>query len=375
MLTIEAVQTRRQWREFRQVPWRVYRDDPHWVPAPDLAEKRLLDPAHNPFFQHARLACWLARRDGMAYGRIAAILDDNHNRFHQEAVGFFGFFEVENDPEAAAGLLGAARDWLAQQGMKVFRGPVSPSMNYECGLLVDGFDRPPVVMTCYNPRYYVAFYERFGLAKARDLYSYVLDVRNPSPESYRRVQALVARLARSGLSFCCLDPRRQQQEVARIRSIYHQAWERNWGFVPLTDTEWDHVARKFRPLLDPQLILFAHKGDQLVGLLLALPDVNEVLLGLRTWHWPLTYLRLGLRLWKTRAARVVLVGVLPEYIHLGVGAVLYWQLYHQLQKRGYETLEISWVLEDNALAIRSCEAVGARRYKTHRIYEMPIDAS
>jgi GNAT superfamily N-acetyltransferase len=372
MLTIESVQTRRQWREFRRIPWRVYQDDPLWVPAPDLAEKRLFDPARNPFFQHARMSCWLARRDGEAYGRVAAIIDDNHNRVHREAAGFFGFFEVEEDDEAAAGLLGAARDWLARQGMTVLRGPANPSMNYECGLLVDGFDRPPVVMMTYNPGYYAAFCERFGLVKARDLFAYEFDLLAPAPEAYRRVMALAED---SGLSFRSLDLRRQPEEVARIRAVYHQAWEHNWGFVPLTDQEWDYLAEEFRSLIEPELVIFAQQDDRLLGLLLALPDVNEVLRGLRTWHWPLTYLRLGLGLWRARTARVVLVGVLPEYIHLGVGAALYAHAYRQMRKLGYEALEFSWVLEDNALANRTCEAVGGRRYKTYRIYEMPINAS
>src|SRR5262245_9787312 len=170
-MEIEQVQTRSQWGQFLDLPWRVYRDDPHWVPPLRLAERRLLDPNINPFFGHARLTAWLARRDGAVVGRIAGIVDDNHNRFHQEQTAFFGFFEAL-DQEAADALLSTVRDWAERNGMRQLRGPLSPSINHECGLLVDGFDAGPRIMMTYNPPVYAQYLEQFGLTKARDLYAY-----------------------------------------------------------------------------------------------------------------------------------------------------------------------------------------------------------
>jgi len=369
VLTIEPVQTRQQQREFRKLPWRLYRDDPHWVPTPGPSERRLLDSARNPFFQHARMACWLARRGREVCGRIAAIIDDNHNHFHQEQAGAFGFFEVAQDYEAAAGLLGAAREWVAHQGMKVLRGPMSPSTNFECGLLVEGFGSSPLVMMSYNPPYYADYCERFGLVKARNLYAYWLDLTSPLPELARRA---ATRAVRAGVRFRCLDLRREKEEIARLRAVYDQAWERNWGFVPLTDAEWAYLAEELRPLLRPELVVFAEAADRVVGMVLAVPNVNPVLQGLRSWRWPWTYLRLGLGLWKTPVLRLLLVGVVPEYHNLGVGPALYEELYQQARRLGYDAVEISWVLEENTMANRSCQAVGGRRYKTYRIYEMPV---
>ncbi len=366
-LMITEVRAAADQRAFRRAPWRVYRDDPNWVPAPGASERRLLDERANPFFRHARMSRWLARRGSEVRGRIAAIIDENHLRYHRDKVGFFGFFEAL-DEEAARGLLAAARSWLRGQGMKRMRGPASPSLNYECGLLVDGFGSPPAILMAYNPPAYAAYFQRFGLAKARDLYAYRLDLAKPLPDVVGRA---AERARRSGVQVRPLERRRLRQEVRRIQAVFEGAWRNNWGFVPPTDEEWAYLAEEFGPLLYPDLVLFAEAGGETAGLALALPDVNPVLQGLKTWRWPLAYLRLGLGMWKAEVARVALLGVVPGHQSVGVGAALYEELHRRARSGGYRAAEISWVLEDNHLANRSAEAVGARREKTYRLYEMP----
>jgi GNAT superfamily N-acetyltransferase len=315
------------------------------------------------------MCAWLARRGGEVRGRVAAIVDEHHLRRHRDGVGFFGFFEVLDDPEVARELLGAARGWLRGKGMKRMRGPASPSLNYECGLLVDAFDSPPVILMPYNPPAYADYFERSGLAKARDLYAYRLDLEAPLPDVVGRA---AERARRSGLRIRPAERARLREELARCREVFEGAWQDNWGFVPLTEEEWGYLGEEFGTLLYPELMLFAEHDGRTVGLAVALPDVNPVLRGLRTWHWPLSYLRLGLGLWKAELARLTLLGVVPGHQSVGVGAALYQELHRGARSVGYRAAEISWVLEDNVRANRSAEALGARRYKTYRMYETSI---
>lgn len=372
MITAERVETKTQLREFQGVPWRVYQSDPLWVPAPGPAERKVLDARRNPFFQHARMASWIVRRDREVVGRIAAIVDDNHNQAHNEQTGFFGFFEVVDDYEAAALLLSTARDWLAREKMTIIRGPVSPSLNYESGFLIEGFGLSPYVLTAYNPRYYPEFCARFGFAKAKDLHAYFLDITHPMPEVVHRVGE---RARRNGLVVRSLDFKRLDEEIRQCRAVFDNAWRDNWGFVPMTDQEWTMLAQEFKPVLEPRLILIAEMNGKPAGMALVIPDINPVLRGLRKWHWPLTYVRLGLGWYKTNAMRVALLGVVPGRQSLGVGAALYDELYVRCRPLGFDSVEISWVLEDNEIANSSSQTVGGKRYKTYRIFEMPTGAS
>lgn len=371
MLLIERVATPRHWREFLDLPWQVYQNDPCWVPPIRSAERRLLDPRTNPFFDHAEMACFVARRGNVVCGRIAAIIDHSYNSFHQEKTGFFGFFEVRRDYDAAAALLQAARTWVGAQGMAVLRGPVSPSTNYESGTLIEGFDSSPVILMSYNPGYYAEFFQRFGLAKARDLYAWWFDLPGGLPPRAHKVAERARRTP--GLVIRPLDIEHLEDEIVRARTIFDSAWQRNWGFVPLSDEEWLFLAREFRPILQPELVLMAEVHGRPAGFVLTLPDVNPVLKGLKTWSWPLVYLKLGLGLYRPRVARLAMLGMVPAFQNLGFAALLYEELYRRAQALGYRACEFSWVLEDNVLANRSAEAMGARRYKTYRIYETSVN--
>ncbi len=368
-MEIVRVETQPQWGEFLDLPWRVYRDDPHWVPPLRMAEQRLLDPKVNPFFRHAELVAWLARRDGRPVGRIAGIIDDNHNRFHNETTGFFGFFEAL-DEEAAHALLSAVRDWVKAKGMNRLRGPFSPSINHECGLLIEGFGASPQILMTYNPPVYAEYLEHFGLGKVRDLFAYWFVVHEGLPEKAFRVAERARRTP--GLTVRGVDLRRIKEEISRAREVFDKGWAGNWGFVPLTEAEWDFLAEEFRPLLHSDLVLLAEVNGKPAGFLLAFPDVYPVLKGLRKWWWPWVYVQLGTGWWKASDLRIALLGLAPDYQSLGLAAVLYEEIFRRAKALGIRGAEFSWILEDNVMANRACTAMGGRRYKTYRLYEMAV---
>ena len=261
-------------RAFIRLPWTIYRDDPQWVPPLLMQERRRLNFATNPFFQHASMQPFLARRAGRIAGRIAAIVDKRHNEYHGESAGFFGFFECVDETEVAAELLQTAADWLRGQGMTVMRGPFNPSTSDSLGILVDGFGSPPAILMAYNPPYYQRLLEQAGLAKARDLYAYYMH----SSES--EISPKIARVAaavrkRQGVSIRGGDPRRIRAEMDLIKLIHNEASGRNWGFVPKTEAELDRMARDLKRLVDPELVLFAFVHGEPAGFSLALPDWNQ----------------------------------------------------------------------------------------------------
>lgn len=359
------VRDKRSLGRFLEFPYSHYRQDPFWVPPLRIAQKELFDVKRHPFHAHAQVQCFLALRDGQTAGRIAAILDPNHNKFHNEEAGFFGFFESVNDQCVADALLGAARDWLWERGARVIRGPVNPSTNYECGLLVEGFDSSPQVMMPYNPAYYAELLERAGLRKAKDLYAYWVATSPLGTEKIERV----ARRAGSQVRIRPIRMNAFQQEVDLIWGIYNSAWSRNWGFVPATRDEFLFMARDMKSILQPEMVLLGEVQDRVVGFALALPDINQALKHAHGRLFPLGLLKILYHKRSIRSVRVLVLGVLEEYRTAGVAAAFYAELFRRATRLGYDGAEMSWVLEDNVLMCRSIEALGGKRYKTYRIYE------
>jgi GNAT superfamily N-acetyltransferase len=332
-----------------------------------VAQKELLDTSKHPFWAHAELECFLARNAAGTVGRIAAILDRNYNEFHGEQAGFFGFLETVNDPAVAQALLGAAVEWLRQRGARFVRGPVNPSTNYECGLLVDGFDSNPYVMMPYNPPYYAELLERAGWRRAKDLYAYYLSTKVITP---RKVERVAERATRGNeLRIRPIRMNDLQAEAARGWEVYNAAWSRNWGFTPMTREEFALLARDMKPIADPELILFGEVAGQTVGFILGLPDINRALKHARGRLLPLGLLKIMYHRRTIHSLRVLTLGVVEQYRTAGVAAGLLAELIRRGTRRGYQDGEMSWVLEDNVLMNRSLEALGARRYKTYRIYE------
>jgi GNAT superfamily N-acetyltransferase len=375
-LRIEPVRTARQRDAFIELQLELYRGDPHYVP-PIVAERRdFLDRGKNPFLGHAELELFLAYRGGRAVGRIAAVNDRNYNQFHDSEVGFFGMFECVEDPEVAAALVDAAASWVRGQGMKKLLGPVNLSTNHDCGLLVDGFDYPPAMMMPYNFRYYARLLEAQGLRKAKDLWAWELSTSVAPPEKVVRVAQKVRQ--QSGARVRPLNVRDLDGEKRRIKRIYDAMLERNWGFVPMSEEEFDFIAFRLRPLvlIRPELCLIAEVGDEPVAFSITLPDSN---VGLKAANGHLTTFGLPLGLakmaWAVRNSdrlRVVMLGITPGYRRRGVDALLSLETVRLAREFGYSGGEVGWTTEDNTLINRAIEAFGARRYKTYRIYERAV---
>jgi GNAT superfamily N-acetyltransferase len=380
-LMIQPVQTSQERLAFIHFQWEVYKDDPYWVP-PLISERvEFLDKERHPFHRHSEVNLFMARRNGKPVGTIAAILNNRHNEFQGEQVGFFGLFEVLSDREAAKALLETACNWAKERGMTAIRGPVNFSTNEELGLLVDGWDGPPVIMMTYNPRYYVDYIEGAGFHKAMDLVAYIMDLTPWGPHGENMPPKLlrVAKKVEQRGDFAVrkMDMRHFDEEVARFKHIYNSAWEKNWGFVPLTDAEIDHMAAGLKQVIDPDVIWFAEKDGEPIGAMLPLPDLNQALIhayprpGVPEW-WTMVKL---LWHWKVRrrvdTVRGFAGGVLEPYRGRGVEAVLFIKMAEAALRR-YRRAEISWVLENNIMMRRTAEMLGATVYRTYRIYEKEL---
>ncbi len=354
---------------FIAFPYEQYRGDPRWVAPLRTDVRTLLSPGKNPFFQHAEAQYFVGRSDGRTVGRIAAIKNDAHNREHDDRVGFCGFFECVNEQLVATALFDAAADWLRTKGCDTMRGPMSPSINDECGLLVDGFDSPPTLMMPHNPPYYVTLHECYGFRKAKDLLTFQT-IENQLPDRLARAAQLIAE--RKGIALRPLNMKRFRDEVEQVKALYNQAWDKNWGFVPLTEAEIDHLAKQLKPIVVPDLICFAERDGKVIGFAVSLPDLNVALK-----HNPSGRLFPGILkiLWHARRVtriRILLLGALPEYRGTGVDALMYHWIWTKGYAKGYRWAEAGWVLEDNTAMINGISRLGFRQYKTYRIYDRPL---
>lgn len=360
-------------KEFVELPWSIYGNDPHWVPPLRIAVKELLDRAKHPFYANAEAEFFLARRDGKTVGRIAAILDRNHNKFHEEKAGFFGFFESADDQDVANALLKKATEWVRSRGAEFIRGPVNPSTNYECGTLVEGFESSPMVMMTYNPRYYPKLLEKAGLRKIKDLHSWI---NTPDGVDLEKIGRVADRaLKRHGVTVRPVNLKDFQGEVARIWDVYNAAWEKNWGFIPMTREEFFLQGKEMKQILKPEMVLIGESGGRMIGFALALPDVNVALKPANGKLLPTGLVKILYYQRKIRAVRVVALGVVEEFRRSGVAAGFYAELVRNARKLGYnQECEMSWILEDNVLMTRSLELMGAKRTKTYRLYQMGLTA-
>ena len=365
-IEIAAVDSKRSLAEFIQLPYTLYRSDPYWVPPLRIAVKELLDRAKHPFYANADAEFFLARQDGKVVGRIAAIIDRTYNRVHEESAGFFGFFESVNDENVSGRLLAEARRWTSERGARFLRGPVNPSSNYECGMLVEGFDSSPVVMMTYNPAYYPVLMEKAGLRKAKDLYAYI---GNPKNVDMAKIERVERSLTTSGIRVRPIDMKKFDAEVAAIWEVYNSAWSRNWGYVPMSREEFALMGKEMKQILKPDLVLVAEAGGRIVGFALALPDINQALKPAKGKLFPTGLLKILYYQRLINSTRVLALGVVEEYRTAGVAAAFYATLFRNAPRLGYGDCEMSWILEDNVLMNRSLEVMGARRYKIYRIYD------
>lgn len=377
-LTVRAVRTAKDERQFLDLPYRLYRHHPYWVPPLRMAQKDILDTRKHPFYKTADVEKFLALRGDRPVGRVMAIVNHASNEFHHEQAGHFGFFECENDREAARALFDAARDWLKGRAMTVMRGPFNPSTNYECALLVEGFDSLPTVMMTYNFDYYAELFEGYGLKKAVDMFAYDIGVKvfNYSQKLGRVAERLKNKY---GIEIRNINLKKFASEVETVRRIYNDAWSDNWGFVPVSDEEFTHIAKDLKQIVDPDVVFVAEQVDEKsgerrpIGFFLAIPDINRALKKVTDGRLlPFGLIKL---LWHSRKIdyiRIVTMGVVKEHQNLGIAAVFYDAIYQQARVGKYPNGEMSWVLENNLMMNRSAELIGGKVAKVYRIYEMPI---
>jgi GNAT superfamily N-acetyltransferase len=368
-VVVRPVETRAQQKRFVNLPWRIYRDDPCWMPPLIMSQEELLGFRHSPFYEKSKSRSFLATRGGTDVGRITAIVNAGHIERYNEQRGFFGFFECDDDPAAAKALFDAAKDWLHGQGMQTIRGPVNPSLNYECGLLIEGFDTPPFFMMTHNKPYYAGLVEANGFGKIEDLYAFWGELSMLSSLDSKLGVMVEGVKERFGVKVRPLDRSRFDEEVRMFLDIYNSSLGGTWGFVPLAPAEINHMAASLKHLIVPELALVAEVDGKPIGSVFCLLDYNPRIKAINGRLFPLGFLKL---LWNKKAIkrmRAISTNVIPEYQAWGVGLVLMAALVPQLYAWGMEEVEFSWVLESNHLSKRSLERGGAIVSKKYRIYQ------
>jgi GNAT superfamily N-acetyltransferase len=368
-VVVIPVSGRSQQKQFLEFPWRLYRDDPCWIPPLRFDQKELVGYRPHPFYEKNRAQTFLAYRGGEVCGRIAAIFNQVHIEHHHEGRGFFGFFECVDDQEVAGALMDAVKQWFAAQDVHGLRGPTNPGLNYVWGLLIEGFDTPPTFMMPYNPPYYPRLVEGCGFRKSQDLYAYWANLAMLPPSDAKHGPIAEQIAARYNIRVRELDRSHFQEDVEAFLSIYNRSMASHWGFVPMSSGEVRHMARGLRHLLVPEMTAIAEIDGQLVGAVFALPDYNPRIKQIDGRLFPFGFFRLLRNKRQIKKIRIVAANVLPEYQRLGVGLVLLRALLPKGLQWGFEEVEYSWVAESNSLSRGSLEKGGAKRIKTYRVYD------
>ena len=375
-ITIREVSGRKGTNEFVDVMWKIYdqKTYPVWVPPLRMAVYEALDTVKNPFFKRATMQLFIAEKDGKIAGRIAAIQNPAHNDFHNDKVGFYGFYEAIDDQEVANALFKTAEAWLKPRGLTSMMGPMNPSTNHECGLLVRGHSQHPTAMTTWNPKYYEAQHDAYGLTKAKDLVAYII-AREKNAALPEKVQNLVKKLRaeNSNVKFHDFDVKNFDAEVDKCFDIYNSAWEKNWGFFPMTHEEFVFAAKDMKMFLDPKMVFFAEVDGKPAGFMLALPDFNHILKRIpngRLFPTGLIKMLIGKKMLKS--VRIITLGVKPEFRGSGIFALFTFEAFERANQLGYIAGEASWILEDNEAMNKPWQDMGAPLYRRWRIYEKQL---
>jgi len=361
--------------KFIKFPWKIYKNNPNWVPPLIFDVRNNLDTKKNPFFQHSRMELYLAYKGTEIVGRIAAIANDNHNKFQEDKVGFWGYFECINDKEVSKSLFDSAKEFLLSQGLDTMRGPISPSTNDEIGLLINAFDKPPVMLMTYNPEYYIDLIEDYGFSKVKDLYAYNVDADitkdKKTMDKLERVSQIVLR--REKLTIRKLNLQDLENEIKIVQEIYNKAWIKNWGFVPMTDEEFQHLAKSIKAVIDKDFVYIAEFDGKPVAFSLAVPDYNQVFIKMNGKLFPFGIFKMLFNKKKINYIRLITLGVIHEYQKKGTEAVFILNTIKEGVRKGMKGAEISWILEDNAPMVATAENLNAERYKSYRLYDKSIN--
>lgn len=370
-IQIKKVTNQGELNSFIKFQWEIYKGDVHWVPPLIMDRKKILSKEKNPFFEHAEADYFLAYRNEKIVGRIAAIKNDLHNKYHNDKVGFFGFFECFDDQEIANALFDTAKNWLKDRGCSQMRGPANPSSNDEYGMLIEGFDDSPRLLMTYNPKYYLKLCDNYGFKKVMDLNAYKLEHEKVvSADKIRRVAEISKQ--RTGVKITSLNMKEFDKELEKVKYVYNKAWAPNWGFVPMTDKEIEAMAKDLKPLVEPSLVLFGEVNNELVGFALTMLDYNYVFKQLNGKLFPFGFLKLYTQKKHIKWSRVITLGIVPEYQKRGLDAVFYWETLMRAHKVGIDLGEASWVLENNEMMNRGAQTMKGDLYKKYRIYEIDI---
>jgi GNAT superfamily N-acetyltransferase len=373
---IRRVEGKGDRKQFLDLPYRLYSTEKRWVPPLRLERKEHIDPGKNPFFEHAEVEFFLARRDGRVVGRISAHVDRNLNEFQDNRWGLFGFFECEDDPETARALVDTAEAWLRERGRDRMVGPMDFTTNDECGLLIEGHERPPIILCPWQHPYYQRLLEEAcGLTKAMDLLMWELQVSDRSKVHQAIWDVADAVESRHGIVVRPMRKRNLQEEVTKFLEVYNSAWERNWGFVPLTEKEVRHYAKQLKPVLDENWAMIAERTDtgEVVGAALTLPDFNQVLAKVKDGRLlPFGWLAALRNRKNVTQVRVFALGVKPEYQHTGVAARMYQAHFDAAERTPQTGGEMGWILETNKAMNRAMEGMGGKVVRKYRVYEREL---
>jgi hypothetical protein len=373
MKQVLPVNSKQQLKAFIDFPHELYEGDPYYVPELYLAQKDLLTPGKHPFYEHSSLQPFLAYQDGKVVGRIAAILNNNHNAFNNSQDGFFGFFDCVNDGEVATMLFREVQQWLLAKEVRTMIGPVNFSTNETCGLLVEGFDSSPMAMMPYNYTYYINLLENLSFQKKVDLIAYQFLAKNYNDKAYRLSEVIRKRLEQKGIVIRPINLKKYKEEVASLREIYNSAWDKNLGFVPMTHKEFDYLAKDLKMILDPDFCLVAEHNGKLIGFSLAIPDINQILKKIKKGRLlPTGIFRLLLQRKQIDAVRILALGVVEGYRKLGIEACFYGAAMQKHNEKNMKMAEASWILENNVMMNQGLLKMDAKPYKRYRIYEKAL---
>jgi hypothetical protein len=361
---------------FIKFPWEIYRGNPNWVPPLIYDVRKNLDEKKNPFYTHAKIKMFLALDGKTPVGRIAAIVNNHHNEKYNDKVGFFGYFECINSKIVSTALFDAASVWLKEQGMDTMRGPVNLSINDEVGLLVNAFDKPPILLMIYNPEYYIKLITDYGFGKVKTLYAYYLDqdmcnTNKKAMDKLDRVSELVQK--REHIKIRKISLKNIESELQKVMEVYNSAWVDNWGSVKMTSDEFKYVAASLKPLVDEDIVYFAEVEGRPVGFSLSMPDYNQIFKSMNGKLFPFGIFKILTGRKKITGIRVIMMGVIPEYQRKGIEAVFIRNTIKIGMSKGYHSADISWVLEDNVPMVQTAVNLGADQYKTYRIFDKKIE--
>jgi len=373
-IKIKLVESNSDLMKFIKMPWSIYEGNPYWVPPLIMDRKKTFNKEKHPFYKHSQADFFLAYKDGKIAGRIAAIKNEQHNKYHNDKVGFFGFFECIDDQQVANALFDTAKKWLKEKGCDVMRGPANPSSNDEWGFLLEGFDDQPRIFMPYTPKYYLTLSEKYGLKKSKDLYAYKLVADDVlSSDKLKRVAELARK--RYKLEITSFSKKNYAADLEKVKDVYNKSWAPNWGFVPMTDAELDAMGEDLKTLAEESLILFGQVDGKNVGFALTTLDYNFIFKKMNGKLFPFNFLKLLSKKEKKeiKYVRIIALGLIPEYQKKGLDAVFYWEIVNRAKALGIELGEASWILENNDMMNRSAsDVMSGQLYKKYRIYDINI---